>query len=69
METTNFVVPSITCSVCSNKIQEGLRSVPGVGNVSVDLKTKQVNVEYNPTNINAHQIMSKVASLGYEVIE
>ena len=69
METTTFNVPSISCSVCSNKIQEGLKSLQGVGNVSVDLKSKIVNVEYNPTELQPLDIKKKVSALGYEVTQ
>lgn len=69
METTNFSVPSITCSVCSNRIQDGLKSMSGVGNVSVDLKTKNVNVEYNPDEVQPQDLRKKVSSLGFEVIQ
>ncbi|AUS98464.1 heavy metal transporter [Clostridium thermosuccinogenes] len=67
METTSFNVPSISCSACAEKIQEGLKEMKGVGNVSVDLKTKMVNVDYNPADVKPQDIIGKVSSLGYEV--
>lgn len=67
METTSFSVPSINCSVCSNKIQQGLKSVNGVENVDVDLKTKMVNVQYDPTRIQPPEIRKSVSGMGYEV--
>ena len=69
METTSFSVPSITCNVCSSKIQDGLKSMQGIGDVSVDLKSKVVNVEYDPSSIEPQQIRSKVSSMGYEVTQ
>ncbi|MCX8128941.1 MAG: heavy-metal-associated domain-containing protein [Clostridia bacterium] len=69
METTTFTVPSITCNICSDKIQEGLKTLDGVGNISVDLKTKMVNVEYNPNDVQPQDIRKKVSSLGYEVVQ
>ncbi len=69
METTSFTVPSISCNVCSDKIQQGLHTLSGIGNVSVDLKTKMVNVEYNPGDLNPQDIRKKVSSLGYEVVQ
>ena len=68
METTQFSVPSITCQVCSGKIQDGIKSLDGIQNVSVDLKSKMVNVNYDPSHINPTDIRKKVASLGYEVV-
>ncbi|MDF2523241.1 MAG: heavy metal transporter [Clostridiales bacterium] len=69
METTSFNVPSISCSVCSNKIQEGLKSMSGIEDVSVDLKSKMVNVNYDPVSIEPQEIRKKVTSLGFEVIQ
>ncbi|RCX16078.1 copper chaperone CopZ [Anaerobacterium chartisolvens] len=69
METTTFNVPSITCSICSNKIQQSLKGVKGVNTVSVDLKTKTVNVDYEPHDINPEEIRKNVSSIGYEVIQ
>lgn len=69
METTTFSVPSITCSVCSNKIQEGVRQLNGIGDVSVDLKSKMVKVEYNPSDVQPTDIRKKISSMGYEVIQ
>jgi Cu+-exporting ATPase len=69
METTSFNVPSISCSVCSNKIQEGLKTMSGIEDVSVDLKSKMVNVNYDPVSIEPQEIRKKVTSLGFEVIQ
>lgn len=69
METTTFSVPSITCNVCSTKIQQGVRELNGIENVSVDLKSKMVNVEYHPNAVQAKDIVNKVASMGYEVVQ
>lgn len=69
METTIFSVPSITCQVCSNKIQDGLKALDGIENVSVDLKSKMVNVGYDPNHVQPVDIRKKVVSLGYEVTD
>mgnify|MGYP005833599389 CR=1 FL=1 len=69
METTSFSVPSITCSVCSNKIQEGLKNLNGIDDVSVDLKTKMVNVNFDPNSIQPQDIRKKVSAMGFEVTQ
>jgi copper chaperone len=68
METATFNVPSISCSACSNKIQESVKSLKGVANVSIDLKSQQVNIDYNPDNIMPQEIKKYISQLGYEVI-
>lgn len=67
METTVFNVPSISCSMCSSKIQDGVKTLKGIQNVQVDLKTQSVSVEYNPADTNPQEIKTKISSLGYEV--
>lgn len=67
METTSFNVPSISCNVCSSKITEGLKTLNGINDVAVDLKTKMVKVDFNPQDIKAQDIRRKVSDLGYEV--
>jgi copper chaperone len=69
METINFNIPSISCSVCSNKIQNGLKEMQGIGSASVDIKTKNVNVEYNPEEVKPIEIKKKVVSMGYEITD
>jgi len=68
METVSFNVPSITCSNCSNKIQDTLSSLQGVNNVAIDLKTQSVQVEYNPDRINPQELKKEITSMGYEVV-
>ena len=69
MESTTFNVPSLSCSVCSNKIQEGLKAVNGVSDVSVDMKSQTVTVGYDASNINESDIRKTISSMGYEVIQ
>ncbi|HOQ00129.1 MAG TPA: heavy metal-associated domain-containing protein [Acetivibrio clariflavus] len=68
METATFNIPSISCSACSNKIQESVKTLKGVKNVSVDLKSQQVNIDYNPDNIGPQEIKKYISQMGYEVI-
>ena len=68
METT-FNIPSITCSVCSNRIRTELENTGGIENVSVDLKTQSVRVVYDPSVLQPHDIGKKIKSMGYEAIQ
>ncbi len=69
MDTTTFNVPSISCSICSNKIQEGLKAVDGIQNVSIDLKSQTVKVDYDSGRINPQEIRYGIVTQGYEVIQ
>jgi len=67
MEKTSFNVPSISCSSCSGKIQEGIKSLDGVNDVSIDLKSQAVAIDYDPENIQPQDIKKKISSMGYEI--
>lgn len=69
METVVFNIPSISCSACSEKITEGIKDMNGINNVSVDLKSQTVKVDYNPSEIKSKEISRKITSLGYEVYQ
>ena len=69
METTSFNIPSLSCSVCSNKIQSELRVLDGVEQVNVDMKTQSVNISYNPAEVQPQDISKKISSMGYEVLK
>ena len=68
METT-FTVPSITCSICSNRIKTELGGMPGIENIDVDLKSQTVKVSYNPAQNQPRDIRGKIAAMGYEVLQ
>lgn len=67
MDTVNFNVPSISCSMCSGKIQQGLKELDGINKTEIDLKSQIVNVEYNPDVIKPMDIKKTIAAMGYEV--
>jgi copper chaperone CopZ len=69
MQKTSFNVPSLSCSVCQNKIKEEIGSMNGVDNVQFDLKTQTVNVDYNPSDTSDSDIRKKVSGMGYEVLQ
>ncbi|BAU49971.1 copper-binding protein [Sulfurifustis variabilis] len=52
---TRFDVPGMKCGGCVAKVQETLKSLPGVSDVSVDLTTKTAIVrgEVRPGDVEA----------------
>ena len=67
METT-FTVPSITCSICSNRIKTELGGMAGIEGVDMDLKAQTIKVTYNPDQHQPRDIRGKIAEMGYEVL-
>lgn len=68
MEAT-FTVPSISCSICSNRIKNELSGMDGIEGVDVDLKSQAVKVSYNPDLQQPGDIRSRIAGMGYEVLQ
>jgi len=66
MEIATFNVPSVSCSACSSKIEENVRELKGITNVYSDLKSQQIKVEYNPSEISPQEIKKHIAQMGYE---
>jgi len=63
METIELTAQNIKCMGCVSAIQEGLKTLPGVEEVEVDLETKQVTVSGH--GLSQEQITDKITTLGY----
>ncbi len=68
MQKVDLNIPSLSCSSCSKKISEGLKSIKGINNVSTDLKSQVVTVEYNPDDIQEQDIKKEVWNMGFDVM-
>src|SRR6266702_8454213 len=56
----------MTCASCAVRIEKGLKKVPGVKDVNVNLATEQAVVTYDPSQTNLEQMVKKVESVGYK---
>lgn len=66
---TTFTVPSISCSICANRIKNELSAAEGIEGVDVDLKAQAVIVSYNAELQQPQKIQNKIADMGYEVLK
>ncbi|MDP4182975.1 MAG: heavy metal-associated domain-containing protein [Bacillota bacterium] len=69
METVNLNIPSLSCSSCSNKITEGIKTLKGVSNVNADIKSQMVTIDYNPDIIQTKEIKQQISQMGFEVFQ
>jgi copper chaperone CopZ len=67
MATTVLTVPNISCGHCENTINEALTPLTGVSSVRVDIPTKKVTVEYDPSATGVEQFKSVLAEEEYPV--
>ncbi len=57
------------CSYCSRVIEQKLKSMQGIVDISVSYLTDKVLVRYNPTQTNTQVIRESIKKLGYETVE
>ena len=63
-----FPVKGLHCAACVNRVQKILESHDGVQNVSVNLATSKISIEYDLTLTNPQNIKELVDNSGYELI-
>ncbi len=68
MEETMLKVEGMSCEHCVKAVQKAVGALPGIENVSVDLKSKTVLVKYNPTLSTLDAIKAEIDDQGYDVI-
>lgn len=67
MATTVLTVPDISCEHCVRSVTEALSPVEGVQQVSVDIPTKQVTVEYDQSRVDVAKMQEILAEEDYPV--
>jgi len=67
MATAVLNVPTISCHYCENIINEALTPLAGVSSVSVDIPTKKVTVQYDPSATGVDQFKDVLAEEEYPV--
>lgn len=60
-----FNVTGMTCSACSARVDKGVRKVPGVKEVNVNLLTNSMTVDYDETATDSDRIIRAVVDAGY----
>ena len=67
MTTTTLNVPDISCDHCERAITSALSPIEGVRNVSVDIPSKQVQVEYDETVVDLNRLKQVLEEEEYPV--
>ncbi|MCG6887378.1 MAG: heavy-metal-associated domain-containing protein [Proteobacteria bacterium] len=65
MATLELKVQNVKCGGCASSIQDGLRPLPGIDTVQVDVETGTVRIEGD--TLNQAGINSRLSELGYPV--
>ncbi len=67
MATNVLNVPDISCGHCQATITDALTPLEGVQVVNVDIPTRQVTVEYDPTTVGIDRMKEVLAEEDYPV--
>jgi copper chaperone len=67
MATTVLNVPDISCEHCERAITGALEPVAGVESVKVDIPAKQVQVAYDPAQVNVDRMKDILEEEDYPV--
>ncbi len=62
-------IGGMTCASCVAHVEGGLREVPGVLNVNVNLATERATVEMIPGAVTLADLKHAVEDVGYEVLD
>ncbi|PLR98446.1 copper chaperone CopZ [Bacillus sp. T33-2] len=68
MEQLILNVKGMSCHHCVNAIEGSVGQLSGVSKVEVYLRDEKVEVEYNPSKTNLHQIKDTIDNQGYDVV-
>lgn len=66
---TTLKVTGMHCEGCENKIQKVVGRLDSVQNVQADRSAEQVDLEYSGSDEVLAAVKSKIADLGYQVVE
>ncbi len=60
-----FDVTGMTCSACSSRVEKCVRQLDGLNDVTVNLLTNSMQVEFDQSKLSTEQIISAVTQAGY----
>lgn len=66
-EKTIFKVGGMSCAACANRVEKGLKQIPGVVDARVNLATEQAAVDFDPERVAFDDVVEKIEKLGYSV--
>jgi cation transport ATPase len=63
---TLVVATSSKCSMCKRTLETALIREPGVNSVTLDVKSKQLTLAYNPRTTTPAKLRTAVTNVGYD---
>lgn len=68
LKRVSLSIAGMSCASCVSHVEEALRKMGGVSQVSVNLATEKAIIEYDPTVVGVGSLVNAVADSGYEAV-
>lgn len=69
LEKRVVTVTGMTCAACSSRIEKVIGKLAGIKNITVNLTTEKLTVEYDEKAISFADIQEKIEKIGYGIVE
>jgi P-type Cu+ transporter len=69
LERASIPVLGMTCASCVRRVEMGIKALPGVSAVAVNLATEKATVEYDGGAVTIPEIKKKINDLGYQTAD
>lgn len=69
LKTVMLVIEGMTCAACVRAVENSLRKLSGVTDVSVNLATEKARVVYNPETVKISELKKTVEEAGYKALD
>ena len=63
--TIELTAPGISCEKCKANIESDLAGDPGIGQVTVDVATRQVTITYDQQHNSPGRLRARLSDIGY----
>lgn len=64
-----FLLPTMVCEGCAERIAGTLTSLPGVRDVTSKVTEKCIRVTYEPEQVREQQLKDALTKIGFEVLD
>lgn len=68
MESVTINIKGMTCGGCVKSVTDVLQKIPGVATVDVSLAQNHANINYDPAQCQASQLISAIEDAGFDVV-
>ncbi|KAL5537182.1 CCC2 [Sanghuangporus sanghuang] len=67
-DTITLRIFGMTCSACTNTIETGLSSTPGVSKVAVSLATETAQIEFDRVLVSPRELVERIEDMGFDAV-